>query len=265
MPNPTRNEITAFQEAVAALEASADAEVYFALQQLDLTTDEGWELAELLLQSLLPSYGTMAHALGSRFYELCRGEPAGMAYDHAQALTAASEIVGSARAKVAEGRVVDPAQAVAARAGQHVQSANREAVLDGIRSEHQRHHGRKVGYARVPRPDCSCAFCITMAGRGFTYWTEATAGGGDPANCFHDNCRCTVVPMDASDTLIEGYDETEYEAMYEAARDALNHNELPHEVYDRIAAAAAKAEAEGRKWRSLNEIEIAMRHMYGMH
>lgn len=265
MPNPTRAEISAFQEAVAALELSADAEVEYALSELDLSTAEGWELAELLLQSLLPSYGTMAHALGSRFYELCRGEPANAAYDHGAALALATGIVSTTRADVARGKVPEPTRAIATKAGRHVQSANRAAVLDGIRSEHQRHHGRKVGYARVPRPDCSCAFCITMAGRGFTYWTEATAGGGDPANRFHDNCRCTVVPMDASDTLIEGYDETEYEAMYEAARDALNHNELPQEVYDRIAAAAAKAEAGGRRWRSLNEIEIAMRHMYGMH
>lgn len=265
MPNPTRAEINAFQEAVAALEASADAETYYTLSQLDLSTPEGWELAELLLQSLLPSYGTMAATVGARFYELCRGEPSGAAYDHAAALAAATQIVASTRASTDAGKVADPAQAIATRAGQHVQAANRDAVLSGIRSEHQRHRGRKVGYARVPRLDCSCAFCITMAGRGFTYWTEATAGGGDPANRFHDNCRCTVVPMDDADTLIEGYDESEYEALYEAARDALNRNELPQEVYDRIAAAAAKAEAEGRKWRALNEIEIAMRYMFDMH
>ena len=265
MPNPSRSEISALQEAIAALEMSADAEVYWSLQQLNLSTDEGWELAEQLLQSLLPSYGTMAHTLGSQFYAMCRGEPARATYDHAAALAAASAIVENARLAGEAGRVADVPQAIATRAGQHVQSANRAAVLSGIRSEHQRHRGRKVGYARVPRPDCSCAFCITMAGRGFTYWTEATAGGGDPANRFHDNCRCTVVPMDADDTAIEGYDEGEYEAMYEAARDALNQNQLPQEVYDRISAAAAKAETEGRKWRSLNEIEIAMRHMYGMH
>jgi hypothetical protein len=76
---------------------------------------------------------------------------------------------------------------------------------------------------------------------------------------------CSQGYDDASDTSIEGYDESEYEAMYEAARDALNRNELPQEVYDRINEATAKAEAEGRKWRSLNEIEIAMRHMFGMH
>ena len=265
MPNPTRSEIGAYQEAIAALELSASNEVEHAISELDLSTDEGWELAELLLQSLLPSYGTMAHALGSRFYELCRSEPSNVAYDHSMALELASGIVSKARADASQGRAADPAQSIATRAGQHVQSANRNAVLSGIRAERQRHRGSKVGYARVPRTDCSCAFCITMAGRGFTYWTEATAGGGDPSNRFHDNCRCTVVPMDADDTIIEGYDEGEYESMYEAARDALNHNELPQEVYDRIGAAAAKAEGEGRKWRTLNEIEIAMRHMYGMH
>ena len=265
MPNPTRNEINAFQEAVAALEMSADAEVYWSLQQLDLATDEGWELAELLLQSRLPSYGTMAHALGSQFYEMCRGEPTKALYDHGAALSLATEVVRASRADARQGKATDVAQSIATRAGQHVQSANRDAILSGVRAEHRRHRGRKVGYARVPRPDCSCAFCITMAGRGFVYWTEATAGGGDPANRFHDHCRCAVVPLDASDTTIEGYDEGEYEAMYEAARDALNAHELPQEVYDRIGRAAAKAEAEGRDWRSLNEIEIAMRHMYGMH
>lgn len=266
MPNPTRRDIEAYQEAVAALEMSADAEVYAALSALDLATDEGRWLATQLLEALLPSYGAASHQLGSQLYDICRGRPSGVPYDHGRAIELAGLIATSACLRASEGDDPDAvARHAAERCGQHVQSANRRAVLEGVRTEHRSHRGRMVGFARVPRPDCGCAFCITMAGRGFTYWTEATAGGGDPANRFHDHCRCTVVPMDDTDTRIGGYDETEYEAMYEAARDALNARELPQEVYDRIDAAAARAEAEGRKWRTLNEIEIAMRHMYGMH
>ena len=46
MPNPTRSEIGAYQEAIAALELSASNEVEHAISELDLSTDEGWELAE---------------------------------------------------------------------------------------------------------------------------------------------------------------------------------------------------------------------------
>lgn len=70
------------------------------------------------------------------------------------------------------------------------------------------------------------------------------------------------MPMGSSDTTIEGYSEFEFEAMYEAALDAPAARELPQEAYDRIGRAATRTEAEGRDFRTLNEVEMAMRHMY---
>jgi hypothetical protein len=71
--------------------------------------------------------------------------------------------------------------------------------------------------------------------------------------------------MDASDPTIAGYDESGYLDLYETARDALNSNSLPDDVYERIARAQARAEREGRDFEDINAVEIAMRHMHGLH
>ena len=103
-----------------------------------------------------------------------------------------------------------------------------------------------------------------MASRGFVYRSRESAGG-DPANRYHLGCRCSVVPMDASDPVISGYDEAPFLESYESARDALRSKTVPDEVYERISLAQARAEAEGRDFGDINRIEIAMRAMHGMH
>lgn len=103
-----------------------------------------------------------------------------------------------------------------------------------------------------------------MASRGFVYRTRKSAGG-DPVNRFHLGCRCAVVPMDASDPAIAGYDESAHLDKYESARDALYSGTLPDEVYERIRRAKGRAELEGRDFRDINAVEIAMRHMHDLH
>lgn len=76
-------------------------------------------------------------------------------------------------------------------------------------------------YARVPQAGC-CAFCIMLAGRGFVYHSEETAGftkGGHP---YHNHCRCIAVPKDSKDFKVKGYNPKEYKAMYDSARAELD-------------------------------------------
>lgn len=55
-----------------------------------------------------------------------------------------------------------------------------------------------LGWARVTggRP---CAFCAMLAGRGFVYKSEATAGGE-----YHDGCGCTTEPVFSRDSTLPG-------------------------------------------------------------
>lgn len=126
-----------------------------------------------------------------------------------------------------------------------------------------------VAYVRVPTSGCACAFCMMMASRGAVYWSEERAGG-TPSSKYHDHCRCTVVRVSTSEPFVEGFDETEYYDMYSNARRALYDGDLPPKVYERIDKAKARHDKlyrEGKfdtPWRDINEIEIAMRYMYGL-
>lgn len=86
---------------------------------------------------------------------------------------------------------------------------------------------RKPGYARVPSGERTCPFCLMLAGCGYIYASEDTAGAGHD---FHDDCDCEIVPeWDKGSNHIEGYDPDAYERMYRQARDALeNRHANPH-------------------------------------
>lgn len=70
-------------------------------------------------------------------------------------------------------------------------------------------------WAWIPRGD-TCAFCITLASRG---WQKASAAAlkGGHAEHIHANCDCTYAIRFDSNTDVEGYDPSEYRAMYDDA------------------------------------------------
>lgn len=77
----------------------------------------------------------------------------------------------------------------------------------------------KPGYARVPSGERTCPFCLMLAGRGYIYTSEGTAGADHD---FHDDCDCEIVPeWGKGSNHIEGYEPDSYERMYRQARDAL--------------------------------------------
>lgn len=59
----------------------------------------------------------------------------------------------------------------------------------------------RVRYARVLSGMENCTFCVMLASRGFTYWSEDAAGKFDK---WHRGCDCLIVPG-VADTEIEGY------------------------------------------------------------
>lgn len=66
-------------------------------------------------------------------------------------------------------------------------------------------------FARVPSGVNTCTWCAMLAGRGYVYWTEETAG---KFSKWHDNCRCTVVATTRKGG-IDGYDPTSWTYLHE--------------------------------------------------
>ena len=75
------------------------------------------------------------------------------------------------------------AEAIANSLGDFAFKAGRDAICGNLNAEWRTRRISKtsVGFARVPRVGCTCAFCILMASRGFVYRSRESAGG-DPAN-----------------------------------------------------------------------------------
>ena len=108
-------------------------------------------------------------------------------------------------------------------------------------------------WAWVPRGD-TCAFCITLASRGWQRASRKALKGGH-AEHIHANCDCTYAIRHDSRTTVAGYDPEKYKAMYDAGsglpKDKINamRRELYAENKDEInaqkrAAYAARQQIE---------------------
>ena len=267
-------EVREYQRMCDMTEAEAKDALAGALDRLDIADDASWPYVLEVVARLYSEYGRALAELGRQFYQWCRdvqtdGRGAFMAetfWDdgwHAPLAEAVSAHLGDiASERKTEAKA---AEAIANSLGDFAFKAGRDAIRGNLNAEWRTRRSPRanVGFARVPRVGCTCAFCIMMASRGFVYRDRGSAGG-DLANRYHLGCRCSVVPMDASDPVIAGYDETPFLEAYESARDALVSKTVPEEVYVRIARAQERAEAEGRDFGDINRIEIAMRAMHGM-
>lgn len=69
-------------------------------------------------------------------------------------------------------------------------------------------------FARIPTGDEACAFCITLASRGFVYHSAESAGEFDK---YHNDCKCEVISSFSENPIIEGYSPDEYYNMYSNA------------------------------------------------
>lgn len=85
--------------------------------------------------------------------------------------------------------------------GRLVKQHGRQTIMDSSEK-----NGRR--FARVPNGPNPCAFCLTLASRGFVYSSRDTAGGFDPGH-YHNDCFCEIVPEDG--VVPSGYDP---EALY---------------------------------------------------
>lgn len=70
-------------------------------------------------------------------------------------------------------------------------------------------------FAWIPSGD-TCAFCITLASRGWQTASKQTIKNGH-AEHIHSNCDCAYAVRFNSDTQVKGYDPSVYEDMYYGA------------------------------------------------
>lgn len=89
-------------------------------------------------------------------------------------------------------------------------------------------------WARVPRGSVTCAFCTMLAGRGFVYTSEETAGGG-LGNVYHAHCDCEPVPT-WGEAKLAGYDPERLDALYREAVRGLPAGASYREILARMRA-----------------------------
>lgn len=90
-------------------------------------------------------------------------------------------------------------------------------------------------WAWIPRGE-TCAFCITLASRGWQRASRKALKGGH-AEHIHANCDCTYAIRFDSRTDVDGYDPDKYLAMY---------NSSPGSPTDKINAMRRAAYAENK-------------------
>ena len=92
-----------------------------------------------------------------------------------------------------------------------LKNANRDSKPKGTGSK-RKHSGAQVAW--VPVGD-TCAFCITLASKGWQKQTEW--GANNHSEHIHANCDCTYMVRFDNGLEIEGYDPEAYLEMYEDA------------------------------------------------
>lgn len=104
--------------------------------------------------------------------------------------------------------------------------------------------------AWIPSGD-TCAFCITLASRGWQRVSKRSLKKGIHAEHIHANCDCVHAVRFNGEGDVEGYDPSEYEGMYYAARDRAEGNDPKNAInYMRREAYAKNKDAINAQKRS---------------
>lgn len=74
----------------------------------------------------------------------------------------------------------------------------------------------RAEFAWIPEGGETCAFCITLASRGWQPMSKDALKNGH-AEHIHSNCQCTYMIRHTSDFNVKGYDPDKYKKMYDDA------------------------------------------------
>lgn len=169
-----------------------------------LEYDERMELIDYAF-ALVTKYGEGAGALASEMYDAL-AELSGAAVP---AAIPAQTATYAETAKAINGTIkTGNSEIVSAAAGRLVKMAGVDTVMQNALRD-------GAEWAWIPRRD-TCAFCITLASRGWQRASQAAIKDGH-AEHIHANCDCTYAVRFDRNTNVEGYDPSAYYRMYQNA------------------------------------------------
>ena len=182
--------------------------------------------------ALVQKYGNAAGALACVMYDELAA---------AQGATAPSaEIADNATyretAKAVYGTLKNKRNTVSATVGRLVKLTGADTMLQNARRD-------RAQFAWVPQGD-TCAFCLTLASRGWQYMSKKTLKNGH-AEHIHANCDCTYAVRFDGTSTVEGYDPDALLEKYESFDGTPN--EKIKAWRREIAAEQRALEAEGAK------------------
>lgn len=111
-------------------------------------------------------------------------------------------------AKAVHGTLKNKQNSVADTVGRLVKQAGADTMLQNAERD-------GAQFAWVPMGD-TCAFCLTLASRGWQYMSAKALKNGH-AEHIHANCDCQYCIRHDTKTSVEGYDPDKYLEMYENA------------------------------------------------
>ena len=169
-----------------------------------LEYDERMELIDYAF-ALVTKYGEGTGALASEMYDAL-AELSGAAVP---AAIPAQTATYAETAKAINGTIkTGNSEIVSAAAGRLVKMAGVDTVMQNALRD-------GAEWAWIPRGD-TCAFCITLASRGWQRASQAAIKDGH-AEHVHANCDCTYAVRFGHDVDVEGYDPSAYYKMYRDA------------------------------------------------
>ena len=166
-----------------------------------LEYDERMELIDYAF-ALVTKYGEGAGALASEMYDAL-AELSGAAVP---AAIPAQTATYAETAKAINGTIkTGNSEIVSAAAGRLVKMAGVDTVMQNALRD-------GAEWAWIPRGD-TCAFCITLASRGWQKASKEAIKDGH-AEHIHANCDCTYAVRFSHDLDVEGYNPSAYYKMY---------------------------------------------------
>ena len=177
--------------------------------------------------ALATKYGEAAASLACEMYDAVSAAE-GVAL--APAEPAATATYGET-AKAVRGTMKNMDNTVADTVGRLVKMAGADTMLQNAQRD-------GAQFAWIPMGD-TCAFCLTLASRGWQYMSAKALKNGH-AEHIHANCDCQYCIRHTPDTVVEGYNPDTYARIY---ADAEGHtprekiNSMRREIYARKKAA----------------------------
>lgn len=154
--------------------------------------------------NLADYYGSAAAALASNFYEEIAAAQGVVVPSVVPANTASYGEV----AKAVQGTMKTSPMQVPQTVGRLVKQAGADTMLQNAQRD-------GAQFAWIPQGD-TCAFCLTLASRGWQYMSKDAMKNGH-AEHIHSNCDCEYAIRFDDSFNVEGYNPEKYKEMYDNA------------------------------------------------